>query len=97
MFVCGDKQGRRTSKILEVDPELSLPIIMDNSDRLGRYQSVQRLEYVDNGQMKKLENPTFAWVEEHQLSYSVTKEYAATRRTGESIKLGQVMQALQKG
>jgi len=96
MFVCGDKQGRRTSKILEVDPELSLPIIMDNGDRLGRYQSVQRLEYVDNGQMKKLENPTFAWVEEHQLSYSVTKEYAATRQTGESIKLGQVMQALQR-
>jgi len=31
-----------------------------------------------NGQMKAVENPQYACVDEHALSYSITKEYAAT-------------------
>jgi hypothetical protein len=46
IFVCGDKRGMRTANIVEVDPELSLPIMMDNGDRLSRMQSVKRLHYV---------------------------------------------------
>jgi len=86
----------RTAKIVEVDPELSLPIVMDNGDRLSKMQSVKRLQYVCNGQMKAVENPQYACVEEHTLSYSITKDYAATEKTSQSVAVGQSMAALQR-
>jgi len=86
----------RTAKIVEVDPELSLPIVMDNGNRLSKMQSVKRLQYVCNGQMKAVENHQYACVEEHALSYSITKAYATTGKTSQSVAVGQSMAALQR-
>jgi hypothetical protein len=96
MFVCGDQRGRRVARILEVDPELSLPVIVDNGDRLSMMQSVCQVQYVENGVMKDVENPVYRWIEEHELSYSCTKEYAASRKTGEAVRVGELISTLQR-
>jgi hypothetical protein len=81
IFVAGSEEGRRITKIVEIDLSREMVLKLDNGEYLPLTQQVKRIKYLENGNLVDNEEAEYKEVGQYKVENGVDQEYAKTRRT----------------